>query len=95
MRTYRITFSNTSYSYSETLHLDDDCEATCMYIPGEWIGEASIRDSNMLGHLEGLNQSDDCPPVFRRELPIRLMIEDLTPLDSIPPMPKPMEDILL
>ena len=93
MRTYRITFSNLNYSYSETIHLDDDCEATCMYLPGEWIGPEALK--NVIGHLEGLDQSEDCPPVFRRELPTRVLIEDLTPLEELPPMPKPMEDILL
>lgn len=94
MNTYRLTYSNETHSYSEIL--DVPALAVHLYIPGEWIGKDSLHKNPIaLGFLEGLDQSDDCPPAFRKNPPSRFMIEDLTPLDSIPPMPKPMEDILL
>ena len=88
MKDYRITFSNLENSYSMVSHVPD--EHCYLYEPGEYIGEASLK--KVINLAAGLDQSEECPLVFRINPPTRILIEDITPVNYISPQ---LEECLL
>lgn len=88
MRTYRVTYSNEKYSYSMISEVAD--EYCYMYVPGEYIGELSLK--KVMTFTAGLDESEECPPVFRANLPNRVLIEDITLVNYVSPL---IEDAIL
>lgn len=89
MRTYRITFSNQTHSYSEIREVPEN--QSHLYVCGEYIGYDSI-EKHVYHNGISLIHDLDCPPVFKRIPTTRVLIEDITKIDYVSPS---LDEVLL